>query len=111
MKHVATHHILTQLQSGTSTIEELAVELSASEEMLKPLIAELMSQGRIELARAVRTVRYKLVREKKSTKAREPLRTSMAGPIAPPPLKQNLSGYEAEMRERVELAMLGRGRQ
>lgn len=41
---------------------------------------------------------------------REPLNTSVAGPAISPDLKSTISGYDAALRTRAELAMLARPR-
>jgi hypothetical protein len=106
---ITPDQILDMLRSASMALREMVRELHVDEEALHAPIAELLSKGRIRVG-GVREVRYMFVRDSSKKKARERLTTSIAEPPAPPPLKGEITGYTAEMRQRVELAMLGRGR-
>lgn len=107
---ITPDQVMTQLRGGTMTIEHIAGALWADVEAVKPIIAELLSTGRIRVSKQMaKQIGYQIVRTKKAPKER--LTTSVATPPAAPVLKGEITGYTNEMRLRVELAMLGRGRQ
>jgi hypothetical protein len=106
---ITPDQILDMLRSASMPLREMVRELHVDEEALHAPIAELLSKGRIRVGGA-REVRYMLVRDSSKKKVRERLNTPVAAVRVPPPLKGEITGYTAEMRQRVELAMLGRGR-
>ena len=109
VRNITPDQVLTQIRGGSMTLPELASTFWVDEDTVKPIIAELLSKGRIEISNnAKKEVRYKVAGPKKAPKER--LTTSVAVAPAPPPLKGEIKGYTDEIRQRVELAMLGRGR-
>jgi hypothetical protein len=106
---ITPDQILDMLRSASMALREMVRELHVDEEALHAPIAELLSKGRIRVG-GVREVRYCLVRDSSKKKVRERLNTPVAAVRAPPPLKGEIKGYADAMRQRVELAMLGRGR-
>jgi hypothetical protein len=106
---VTADQVLTQIRVGSMSLSEIASTFRVDEDTVKPIIAELLSKGRIEISNnSKKEVRYKVAGPKKGPKER--LTTSVATVPAPPPLKGEIKGYTDEIRQRVELAMLGRGR-
>ena len=105
---ITPDQILDMLRSASMAMRELSRAFHVDGEALHAPIAELLSKGKIRVG-GVREVRYILVRDS-SKKIKEQLTTSVAVAPAPPPLKGEITGYTDAMRQRVELAMLGRGR-
>jgi hypothetical protein len=105
---ITPDHVVDQLRGGAVSLAELARILWADEEALQAPLAALLASGRIRVTRA-RAVTFTLVKVKPAKKER--LTTSVAAAPAPPPLKGDCTAYAREIRQRVELAMLGRGRQ
>lgn len=106
---VTTDQFLTQLtRMGTANIRELARALGTTQENIQPLIANSLHEGRIVVGYSKAEPRYKIPKPKAPPKER--LTTSIARPAAPPPMRGEITGYTDAMRQRVELAMLGRGR-
>lgn len=106
---ITPDQILDMLRSASMAMRELSRAFHVDEEALHAPIADLLSKGRIRVG-GVREVRYSLVRDSSKKKIKEQLTTSVAAAPAPPPLKGEITGYTDAMRQRVELAMLGRGR-
>lgn len=104
---ITPDQVLDQLRCEPTSLPDLAKALWVDEDTVKPIIADLLSKGRIQVG-GKRVIRYKLVKAVKVT--RERLNTSVAGVPAPPPMSGDLKGYAGEIRQRMELAMLGRGR-
>jgi len=106
---VTSDQVLTQIRVGSMSLSEIAGTFRVDEDTVKPIIAELLSKVRIEISNnSKKEVRYRIASPKKRPKER--LATSVAAAPAPPPLKGEIKGYTDEIRQRVELAMLGRGR-
>lgn len=108
-RSVKADDLISQLKTVAMSLRELSLALQADEDSIKPVIADLLSRGRIALSNnSKKKVRYKVTRARKAVK--EPLNTSVASAPSAPLLKGEITGYTNEIRERVELAMLGRGR-
>ena len=104
---ITPDQILDMLRSASMALREMVRELHVDEEALHAPIAEMLSKGKIRVG-GVREVRYCLVRDSSKKKAKERLTTSFAAAPAPPPLKDNLIGYDAEIARHMALAMMVR---
>jgi hypothetical protein len=106
--HASANHVLDHMKPEMFyTSLDLAESFNVPKQYMQDLLWRMARAGDVE---RIRFEDRTLVWARIVKRAMTDQNTSVAGPAYPPDLKSTMHGYDAQFRDRMQLAMMGRGR-